>query len=170
MIISSEEVKQVKQLVEQVYQEISHNSEKAFTYKLGIMMETPRACLTAGEIAPYVDFVSFGTNDLTGQTLALSRGDVYDKFLKFYIENGLLETDPFSEIDPAVKELMRICVNQIRSKHSGVIIGICGEHASQKRGVFVCHELGLDTVSCSAFRVPIVKLFAAQAAIMHPRT
>ncbi|MBA2729011.1 MAG: hypothetical protein H0U49_12675 [Parachlamydiaceae bacterium] len=169
MIISSEEVVRVKRLIADVYNEISHTEGKTFTYKLGIMMETPRACLLAGEIAPYVDFISFGTNDLTGQTLALARGDVYDKFLKTYLELGLLKADPFSRIDPAVKELMRICVTQMRSKNSQVVIGICGEHASQKEGVFTCHQLGLDTVSCAAFRVPAVKLFAAQAAILHPR-
>ncbi len=169
MIISSEEVQVVSQMVEDVYQEVSHAVGKTFPYRLGIMMETPRACLLAGEIAPYVDFISFGTNDLTGQTLALSRGDVYDKFLKFYLDKGLLKADPFSEIDPAVKKLMHICVSQMRKINSDVTVGICGEHASQKVGVFICHQLGFDTVSCSAARVPVVKLLAAQAAIIHPR-
>lgn len=168
MVIGSEEVIKVKNLVDEVYKEILNKVKKQFIYKLGIMMETPRACLMAGEIAPFVDFISFGTNDLTGQTLALSRGDVYDKFLKFYLDQGLLKIDPFSEIDPAVKELMRICVNQIRIKNKDVVIGICGEQASQKTGVFICHQLGFDSVSCAAFRIPAVKLFAAQAAILYP--
>lgn len=170
MIISAEEVIKVKQLIDEVYREVSIAQGKTFAYRLGIMMETPRACLIAGEIAPYVDFISFGTNDLTGQTLALSRGDIYDKFLKFYLNNGLLKLDPFSEIDPAVKELMRISVEQMKSKNANVTVGICGEHASQKSGVFACHQLGFNTVSCAAFRVPTVKLLAAQAAILYPRS
>lgn len=170
MIISAEEVIRVKKIIEEVYQEVSFVQGKTFVYRFGIMMETPRACLLSREIAPYVDFISFGTNDLTGQTLALSRGDVYDKFLKFYLDNGLLKSDPFSEIDPAVKELMRMSVEQIKSTNEDVIVGICGEHASQKSGVFICHQLRFDTVSCAAFRVPIVKLLAAQAAILYPRT
>ncbi len=169
MIICSNEVILIKSIVEDVYREISSSFNIQFSYKLGIMMETPRACLTAGEISPYIDFISFGTNDLTGQTLALSRGDVYDKFLKYYLEEGLLPSDPFSDIDPAVKELMRICVDQIKAKNSNVVVGICGEHAGQRTGVFICHQLGFNTVSCAAFRVPAVKLFAAQAAILHPR-
>lgn len=169
MIISAEEVRQVKKQVEEVYQDMVQEGTEPFNYKLGIMMETPRACLLSSEIAPFVDFISFGTNDLTGQTLALSRGDVYDKFLKYYLDNHLLEADPFAQIDPAVKELMRICIEQMRRENSHVIVGICGEHASQKKGIFICQQLGMDTVSCAAFRVPVVKLFAAQAAILHPR-
>lgn len=168
MVIGSEEVIQVRKLVDEVYKEILVKKNKPFIYKLGIMMETPRACLLSSEIAPWVDFISFGTNDLTGQTLALSRGDVYDKFLKFYLDQGLLKADPFSEIDPAVKELMGICVSRLRTKNEDIVIGICGEQASQKTGVFICHQLGFDSVSCAAFRIPAVKLFAAQAAILHP--
>jgi len=85
------------------------------------------------------------------------------------LDSGLLKSDPFSEIDPAVKELMRLSVEQMKSKNPEVTVGICGEHASQKSGVFICHQLGFDTVSCAAFRVPIVKLLAAQAAILSPR-
>lgn len=169
MIISVEELEAVKKLIEEEYAEVMQSAGKNIPYALGIMMETPRACLLSDTIAPHVDFISFGTNDLTGQTLALSRGDVYDKFLKFYLDNGLLNSDPFMQIDPAVERLMQICVSQIRAVKHDVIVGICGEHASQKVGVFICHRLGFNTVSCSASRVPVVKVLAAQAAILYPR-
>jgi pyruvate,orthophosphate dikinase len=165
MIISSQEVVKIKEIIDEVRDEISTKARMDIVYHLGIMIETPRACLLAKELAPYIDFISFGTNDLTGQTLALSRGDVYNKFLKYYIDMGLLHFDPFSQLDPAVVELMKITVEQIRRVNHSIQIGICGEQASEKSGVFICNQLGFDSVSCSPTRIPAVKLFAAQAAL-----
>lgn len=165
MIISGKEVVRVKEIIDEVRGEISKKSGQKIIYHLGVMMETPRACLLAEEIAPHVDFVSFGTNDLTGQTLALSRGDVYNKFLKFYIDERLLDADPFCKLDSAVISLMKMSVEQMRRVNPSITIGICGEQASEKSGVFICHKLGLNTVSCAPTRMPAVKLFAAQAAL-----
>ncbi len=167
MIISSKEVIMVKNIIEEVREEIQKKTSKEIIYHLGVMMETPRACLFAGEIAKHVDFISFGTNDLTGQTLALSRGDVYNKFLKEYIDLGLLDSDPFSQLDPAVIQLIKITIEQVRQAGHPITIGICGEQASDKSGVFLCSKLGFDTVSCAPTRIPAVKLFAAQAAILE---
>lgn len=161
MIISSKEVLAVKSIIDEVREEIGNEIK----YHLGVMMETPRACLLAGEIAPYVDFISFGTNDLTGQTLALSRGDVYNKFLKHYLDVGLLDSDPFSQLDPAVVQLIKTTVEQMRQADHPISIGICGEQASEKSGVFICNKLGFNSVSCAPTRIPAVKLFAAQAAL-----
>lgn len=169
MVINEAEIKEVKKIIDEVRDEVSARLARQIPYHLGTMMETPRACLLAGTIAPYVDCMAFGTNDLTGQTLALSRGDVYDKFLKHYIETGLLPADPFSTLDPAVCQLIKTTVQQTRQTDHYVSIGLCGEQGSEKSGVFACHQLGLDTVSCSPTRIPSVKLFAAQAAILHPR-
>lgn len=169
MVICDKEMIVAKKLIDEVRDEVSKANGKRITYHLGAMIETPRACLLAKTIAPYVDFVSFGTNDLTGQTLALSRGDIYEKFLKFYFDNDLLASDPFSNLDPAVCELIRITVEQMRQQDHPISIGLCGEQGSEKTGVFNCHMLGLNTVSCSPYRIPAVKLFAAQAAILHKR-
>lgn len=167
MVISEKEISFAKKLIDEVCDEVSRERHCKIVYHLGAMMETPRACFLAGTIAKEVDFISFGTNDLTGQTLALSRGDVYDKFLKYYFEKELLPSDPFSHLDLSVCQLMKIAVDQVRTQKRSVSIGLCGEHGSEKAGVLICHELGLDTVSCVPFRIPSVKLFAAQAAILE---
>lgn len=165
MIINDKEIIAVKRIIDQVKDEISKITNQTITYHLGVMMETPRACLLANEIAPHVDFISFGTNDLTGQTLAFSRGDVYNKFLKFYIDQNILPADPFTQLDPGVIALLKTTVEQIRNSGFNITIGICGEQASDRSGIFVCDQLGFDTVSCAPTRIPAVKLFAAQAAI-----
>lgn len=167
MIINGNEVAAVKKVIDEVLDEITQKTGKAITYHLGVMIETPRACLLAGEIAQHVDFISFGTNDLTGQTLALSRGDVFDKFLKHYLDTGILDADPFTQLDSAVIQLIKITVDQMRQADHAIAIGICGEQASEKTGVFVCSKLGFNTVSCAPTRVPAVKLYAAQAALLQ---
>ncbi len=166
MIISYKEVVLVKKWIEEVREEVSTKRGRDIKYHLGIMLETPRACLLVEEITPYIDFVAFGSNDLTGQTLALSRGDVYEKFLKFYFDSDLLSSDPFVALDPAVCALMKIAIDKIRLQDHYISIGLCGEQGGWKEGVFMCHRLGLDTVSCASSRIPSVMLFAAQAAIL----
>jgi pyruvate,orthophosphate dikinase len=134
-------------------------------YLVGTMIELPRACVRADEIAEHADFFSFGTNDLTQTALGLSRDDA-GRFLPHYLEQGVLDRDPFETIDrDGVGELMRIAVERGRSAKEGLKLGICGEHGGEAASVAFCHELGLDYVSCSPYRVPLARLAAAQAAL-----
>jgi pyruvate,orthophosphate dikinase len=134
-------------------------------YRVGTMIEIPRAAVTADEVAEVAEFFSFGTNDLTQLTLGFSRDDVA-KFLPEYIDRGILEQDPFISIDRAgVGDLMRIGVERGRRGNPKLKIGICGEHGGDPDSVFFCHGLGIDYVSCSPYRVPIARLAAAQAAL-----
>jgi len=133
--------------------------------KIGTMIEVPRAALTAGEIARFADFFSFGTNDLTQMGYAMSRDDA-GKFLTTYVEQGILKADPFVSIDEeGIGELVRIGVEKGRATRPGLKVGICGEHGGDPRSVRFCARVGLDYVSCSPFRVPVARLAAAQAAL-----
>jgi pyruvate,orthophosphate dikinase len=135
-------------------------------YLIGTMIELPRACIRADEIAEHADFFSFGTNDLTQTTLGFSRDDAEGKFLTHYLDERILESNPFETLDRAgVGDLMRIGVERARRVKSDVKLGICGEHGGDPRSVAFCHELGLDYVSCSPYRVPLARLAAAQAAL-----
>jgi pyruvate,orthophosphate dikinase len=135
-------------------------------YLCGTMIELPRACVRADEIAGEADFFSFGTNDLTQTALGFSRDDAEGKFLTHYLEDGVLETNPFETLDvEGVGDLMRIAVERGRSTKADLKLGICGEHGGEPKSVAFCHELGLDYVSCSPYRVPLARLAAAQAAL-----
>jgi pyruvate,orthophosphate dikinase len=135
-------------------------------YLVGTMIELPRACVRADEIAAYADFFSFGTNDLTQTTLGFSRDDAEGKFLTRYLEDGVLERNPFETLDQSgVGDLMRIGVERGRAAKEDIKLGICGEHGGEPASVAFCHELGLDYVSCSPYRVPLARLAAAQAAL-----
>jgi pyruvate,orthophosphate dikinase len=134
-------------------------------YKVGTMIEVPRAALTANEIAQVADFFSFGTNDLTQMTFGYSRDDA-PKFLKFYKERGIIKTDPFEVLDQVgVGQLVRMGVEKGRATNPDLKIGICGEHGGEPSSVIFCAKLGMNYVSCSPFRVPIARVAAAQAAI-----
>jgi pyruvate,orthophosphate dikinase len=134
--------------------------------KIGSMIEVPRAALTASEIAPYADFFSFGTNDLTQATFAFSRDDAEAKFLKDYIDNKILTDDPFEVLDRrGVGKLMRLAVEAGRKANPNLKVGICGEHGGEPSSVEFCNELRLDYVSCSPYRVPVARLVAAQALV-----
>ena len=134
--------------------------------KIGTMIEVPRAALTAGEIAQYADFFSFGTNDLTQATFAYSRDDAEAKFLKDYLDKKILPANPFEVLDrKGVGELMRIAVTEGRKVNPGLKVGICGEHGGEPSSVEFCHELGLNYVSCSPYRVPVARIVAAQAVV-----
>ena len=136
-------------------------------YEVGTMIEIPRACLTADEIAQNADFFCFGTNDLTQMTFGFSRDDA-GKFLNAYYDNKVFENDPFAKLDQTgVGKLMGMACKDGRANNSHLHIGICGEHGGDPTSVEFCHELGLDYVSCSPFRVPIARLSAAQAAIKY---
>jgi pyruvate,orthophosphate dikinase len=157
-----EELRRLRELTEAVMAEEAPELE----YLCGTMIELPRAALRADEIAEVADFFSFGTNDLTQTTLGMSRDDAEGKFLTYYLEDGVLERNPFETLDQeGVGELMRIGVERGRSRRPDVKLGICGEHGGEPRSVEFCHGLGLDYVSCSPFRVPLARLSAAQAAL-----
>jgi pyruvate,orthophosphate dikinase len=130
------------------------------------MIELPRAALRADEIAEVADFFSFGTNDLTQTTLGMSRDDAEGKFLTFYLEEGVLQRNPFEVLDQdGVGDLMRIAVERGRETKPEIKLGICGEHGGEPSSVEFCHRIGLDYVSCSPYRVPLARLAAAQAAL-----
>jgi pyruvate,orthophosphate dikinase len=137
---------------------------------IGTMIELPRAALTAGDIAHHADFFSFGTNDLTQTAFGLSRDDA-GKFLPDYIERGIYKIDPFVSLDRSgVGELVRIAVSRGRHERAAIKLGICGEHGGDPDSVMFCHQLGLDYVSCSPYRVPVARLAAAQAALGRTST
>lgn len=138
-------------------------------YQFGTMIETPRAAITANEIAQYAEFVSFGTNDLTQMTFGISRDDAEKAFLVQYLEEGVLDENPFSTIDVnGVGALMKIAIEKGRAQRHDLNTGICGEHGGDPDSIALCRSMGLDYVSCSPPRVPIARLAAAQAAIREP--
>jgi pyruvate,orthophosphate dikinase len=139
-------------------------------YTVGTMIELPRACVTSDAIALHADFYSFGTNDLTQTVYGLSRDDA-GRFLPFYVENGILKEDPFISIDvEGVGSFMRIAVEKGRKVKKDLKLGICGEHGGEPKSVEFCHQLGLNYVSCSPYRVPIARFAAAQAALKETKT
>ena len=158
----AEELRRLRELTVRVAEEEAPEVE----YLCGTMIELPRACIRADEIAEQADFFSFGTNDLTQTALGFSRDDAEGKFLTHYLEDGVLEKNPFETLDvEGVGELMRIGVERGRSKKPDLKLGICGEHGGDPKSVAFCHDLGLDYVSCSPYRVPLARLAAAQAAL-----
>src|SRR5204862_3175320 len=158
----AEELRRLRELTERVWAEEAPDVPRA----IGTMLELPRACVRADEIAEEADFFSFGTNDLTQMTLGLSRDDAEGKFLTRYLEDGVLERNPFETLDQSgVGDLMRIAVERGRSTKEDIKLGICGEHGGEPESVAFCHALGLNYVSCSPYRVPLARLAAAQAAL-----
>jgi pyruvate, orthophosphate dikinase len=158
----AEELRRLRELTANVAQE----EAPEIPYLCGTMIELPRACIRADEIAGFADFFSFGTNDLTQTALGFSRDDAEGKFLTHYLEDGILEKNPFETIDVGgVGDLMRIAVERGRGSKPDIKLGICGEHGGEPKSVAFCHELGLDYVSCSPYRVPLARLAAAQAAL-----
>jgi len=153
----------LREMIKRVAKETG--AEDRIQYKIGTMVEVPRLALTADTIAKELDFMSFGTNDLTQMTCGFSRDDA-GKFLKYYVEKGIYARDPFESIDrEGVGRLMKICVEKARKANPKIDIGICGEHGGEAKSVEFCHNIGLNNVSCSPYRVPIARLAAAQAAI-----
>jgi pyruvate, orthophosphate dikinase len=158
----AEELRRLRELTVRVAEEEAPEVE----YLCGTMIELPRACIRADEIAEHADFFSFGTNDLTQTALGFSRDDAEGKFLTHYLEDGVLEKNPFETLDvEGVGDLMRIAVERGRSTKPDIKLGICGEHGGDPKSVAFCHDLGLDYVSCSPYRVPLARLAAAQAAL-----
>ena len=159
----------VKSIVTSTADEIIAASGVKLEYKVGTMIEIPRACLTADEIAKEADFFSFGTNDLTQMTFGFSRDDA-GKFLEAYYEKKIYESDPFARLDQiGVGKLVEMAVQLGKKARPDLKLGICGEHGGDPSSIEFCHRAGLTYVSCSPFRVPIARLAAAQAALKYPR-
>jgi len=162
------ELKVEREALEREARKVMEREGVRVNYKFGTMIEIPRAALTADEIAKHAEFFSFGTNDLTQTTLGYSRDDAEGKFLLDYVERGILPHNPFQTLDrEGVGALMRMCVQKGRKVRKDLEIGICGEHGGDPASIELCHEIGLDYVSCSPFRVPVARLSAAHAKLRN---
>jgi len=161
-----EEMRFTRKLVEGVAEEVQKAKGLQVKHKIGTMVELPRATMVAGDLATAADFFSFGTNDLTQTTYGYSRDDAAGTFIPVYLEQSILKVDPFTVIDrQGVGRLMKMAVEEGRAARPDLEIGICGEHGGEPESVAFCHQLGLNYVSCSPFRVPIARLAAAHAAL-----
>jgi pyruvate, orthophosphate dikinase len=166
LVGTAQEMKFARDRIERVARETLSEAGVDVHYKIGTMIEIPRAALTADQIAQDAEFFSFGTNDLTQTTYGYSRDDAEGKFLMRYVELGILPVNPFQELDrEGVGKLMQIAVESGRGARPDLEIGICGEHGGDPSSVEFCHQIGLDYVSCSPFRVPVARLAAAQAVV-----
>jgi pyruvate,orthophosphate dikinase len=165
LVSTAEELRRQSELIHEVAQQVLGEHGMALPYTVGTMIELPRAALTADKIAAHADFFSFGTNDLTQTTFGLSRDDS-GRFLSKYVEDKIMPDDPFQVLDrEGVGELVRVGTERGRQAKPGLKVGICGEHGGEPHSIAFCHEIGLDYVSCSPFRVPVARLAAAQAAL-----
>jgi pyruvate,orthophosphate dikinase len=159
-----EEMRVTYAAVKSIADEVIAQTGVAVAYRIGTMVELPRACVVAGELAECAEFFSFGTNDLTQTVYGYSRDDAENSFIPKYLELKILKEDPFQVLDRVgVGEFMRMGVARGRAARPHLKIGICGEHGGEPSSVAFCDELGLDYVSCSPYRVPIARLAAAQA-------
>lgn len=166
LVSHSNELERMRALVSETRDRIARETGRALDVLIGTMIELPRACVTADEIAQHADFFSFGTNDLTQTTFGFSRDDAEGKFLPAYLAEKLLPDNPFAVLDrQGVGKLMEIAVNLARGKKSNLKIGICGEHGGEPSSIQFCHSLKMDYVSCSPYRMPVARLAAAQAAL-----
>ena len=165
LVMMESELKFIKQLVEEEIKLVQEEKGQKFEYLVGTMIELPRAALVADELAQHADFFSFGTNDLTQTTLGISRDDC-GKFLPSYVMEELISEDPFSAVDQkGVGFLIKRAVELGRSKKPKIKLGICGEHGAEQKSIYFFNKLGLDYVSCSAYRVPVARLIVARAAV-----
>jgi len=159
------ELKIAREEAEEVIQDIFKKEKTKIDYKIGTMIEIPRAAITADEIARFADFFSFGTNDLTQMGCGFSRDDA-GKFLPDYVKMGIYSNDPFQVLDQdGIGRLIKQAVELGKKSKKDIKLGICGEHGGEPKSIEFCHKVGLTYVSCSPFRVPIARLAAAQAAI-----
>lgn len=162
------ELKEVQPTLVKIAKDVMAEKGVEVAYKFGTMIEIPRAAVTAGEIAEYAEFFSFGTNDLTQMTFGYSRDDAERTFLGVYVEKGILEKNPFQQLDrDGVGRLMKRAIEDGRAVRPELEVGICGEHGGDPSSIEFCHMIGNNYVSCSPFRVPLARLAAAQAALKH---
>ena len=165
LVGSLKEIQHQANVINETAAKVFDEQGQTVPYKVGTMIEVPRAALTANQIATIADFFSFGTNDLTQMTFGFSRDDA-PKFLKFYKEHGIIKTDPFEVLDQeGVGQPVEMGVKKGRSVKPDLKVGICAEHGAEPSSVKFCAKLGMNYVSCSPFRVPIARVVAAQAAI-----
>jgi len=165
LVSAKREVELVKKRVASVASQVGLETSAEVNYKLGVMVETPRAALRASDIAMNSEFLSFGTNDLTQMAYGLSRDDA-GKFMSQYVQQGVFQEDPFHILDPeGVGELVKLGADRARSIKPNITLSICGEHGGNPESIAFCHQLGFHYVSCSPYRVPVAKLAAAQVAI-----
>jgi pyruvate, orthophosphate dikinase len=163
LVVNVRELRFINDIIDNEIHDVLKEKNVSVPYKIGTMMETPRATLGADRLAPEVEFMSFGTNDLTQMTYGFSRDDV-GRFIPEYLERKLVEDDPFVSLDTrAVGRLMELAVRESKAAKGGIKYGICGEHGGDPRSIRFCHDIGLDYVSCSPYRVPIARIAAAQA-------
>jgi pyruvate,orthophosphate dikinase len=168
LIVTKRELDILKAVIDKAADAVESEQGARLHYTVGTMIELPRACLMAGEIAETAEFFSFGTNDLTQTTFGVSRDDAAT-FMADYEKLGIFEIDPFISLDQdGVGELVKIGAERGRAVRSKLKLGICGEHGGDPSSVAFCHSIGLNYVSCSPFRVPIARLAAAQAALADP--
>jgi pyruvate,orthophosphate dikinase len=166
LVAVAEELIQMREVIEEEIVRATEGSGVELDIHIGTMIELPRAALTAGEIAPVADFFSFGTNDLTQMTYGLSRDDAEGLFLRDYLEQGILTSDPFQSIDQrGVGRLIRVATKEGREANPDLVVGLCGEHGGDPESIAFVHALGLDYVSCSPPRIEGARLAAAQAAL-----
>ncbi|MDV3293182.1 MAG: pyruvate, phosphate dikinase [Nitrososphaerales archaeon] len=171
LISEVEEMVFLRKVVDKAAERTMKEMGERIEYKVGTMIETPRAALTAGKIALHADFFSFGTNDLTQATFAFSRDDVEAKFMAKYLEERILPESPFEVLDATgVGRLIEIAVSDGRKAHPGLEVGICGEHGGEPRSIDFFNRAGLDYVSCSGFRIPVARLAAAQATLAKKKS
>jgi pyruvate,orthophosphate dikinase len=165
LVSLSEELRQQRELIDEVAKQVMGEHGMTIDYRVGTMIELPRAALTADSIAEHAEFFSFGTNDLTQTTFGLSRDDAA-RFLPNYVDRKILAEDPFQVLDrEGVGQLVRMGTERGRSVKPNLKVGICGEHGGDPSSIEFCAEIGLDYVSCSPYRVPVARLAAAQAAL-----
>jgi len=165
------EVEVVKSKLEEVAKEVLKSHGVDIPYKFGTMIEVPRACIIADKIAKHVEFFSFGTNDLTQMTFAFSRDDAEGKFIPYYLENNIIDFNPFQTLDEeGVGYLMKLAIEKGRSTKESLEIGICGEHGGDPKSIHIAYKLNVGYVSCSPFRVPVARLASAQATIVNTKS
>jgi pyruvate,orthophosphate dikinase len=166
LVSANREVELVKSRIDAIAAAVQQEQGATLAYRLGVMVETPRAALRAGDLAASSAFLSFGTNDLTQMTYGLSRDDA-GRFMRDYVNRGVFPEDPFHSLDlEGVGELMLIAARRGRERHPELVLGLCGEHGGDPSSVRFCKVAGFDYVSCSPFRVPIARLAAAQATLL----
>ena len=169
LTLDLKEFRFVKKIITTTADAVIAENHSDITYKVGTMIEIPRAALLAGEIASEAAYFSFGTNDLTQMTFGFSRDDA-GKFLPDYYDNKIFDTDPFQTVDTkGVGKLIKMAVSEGRATNPDLHVGVCGEHGGDPDSIEFFHNAGLDYVSCSPFRVPVARLAAAQANIKNPR-
>ena len=170
LVSARREVELVKTRIDAIAAAVSNELNAEFDYKLGVMVETPRAALRAGDIAQHAAFLSFGTNDLTQMTYGLSRDDA-GRFMSAYVNQGVFPEDPFHVLDDeGVGELLLIGCERGRGFRSDLTLSVCGEHGGNPESIAFCRKAGVDYVSCSPFRVPVARLAAAHLALKDPKT